>query len=72
MVIKQEIDILQIEIAMEEMKEKEKPEKEATALNISLILDDFVSREAQIVSASPSNSQSQHQSIELIEFLKFA
>ena len=46
MAIKQEIDILQIEIAMKEMKEKEKPEKEATAFNISLILDDSASREA--------------------------
>ena len=43
---------------MKEMKEKEKPEKKATALNISLILGDSASREAQIVPASPPNSQS--------------
>ena len=72
MAMKQEIDILQTEIAMEEMKEEEKPEKEATALNTSLILGDSASREAQVVPASPPNSQSQHQSAELTEFLKSA
>ena len=60
MVMKQEINILQTEITIKEMKEEKKPKKEATALNTSLILGDSASRKAQIVPASPPNSQSQH------------